>query len=103
MKKFIISILLFVSVPAISGEIDMLKDCKDLAIKLEKYNKNFPRINYSTITPLYTWRASTCETPPKGKGEVTALCDAQTNGGFNIFFWEKKNKNSFEPNFMTCE
>lgn len=80
----------------------MLEDCKKVADKLKKNNRTFPAINHSSITPLYTWRASVCQTPPTGNGDVTALCDARTARGFPVFFREKKNRHSIHQHFMNC-
>ena len=93
----------FVDGHAAGTDRNMIRDCKQVAEKLEKQNRKFPTINDSSITPLYTWRASVCETPPSGKGDVTALCDAQTVRGSHVFFWEKKNNHFSERNFLVCQ
>ena len=96
-------LLFFVYGHAADIDRNMIRDCKQVAEKLGKQNRKFPTINNSSITPLYTWRASVCETPPTGKGDVTALCDAQTVSGSPVFFWEKKNNHFFERNFLACQ
>ena len=95
-------LIFFVHGHAAGPDRNMVRDCKQVAEKLEKQNRKFPTINDSSITPLYTWRASVCETPPTGKGDVTALCDAQTVSGLHVFFWEKNNHFS-ERNFLVCQ
>ena len=96
-------LIFFIYGHAADVDRNMIRDCKHVAEKLEKQNRKFPTINNSSITPLYTWRASVCETPPTGKGDVTALCDAQTVSGSPVFFWEKKNNHFFERNFLACQ
>ncbi len=95
-------LIFFIYGHAADVDRNMIRDCKHVAEKLEKQNRKFPMINDSSITPLYTWRASVCETPPSGKGVVTALCDAQTANGTHVFFWEKKSDHSFMRDFLTC-
>ena len=95
-------LLFFVYGHAADFDRNMIRNCKSVAEKLEKQNSKFPTINDASITPLYTWRASVCETPPSGKGVVTALCDAQTANGTHVFFWEKKSNHSFMRDFLTC-
>lgn len=105
LKLFTLSagLFFFVHVHAVDFDMKMIRDCQQLAETLEKQNTEFPEIKDSSITPLYTWRASVCETPPSGKGDVTALCDAQTVSGSSVFFWKKKNNHFFERNFLVCQ
>ena len=96
-------LLFFVYGHAADFDRNMIRNCKSVAEKLEKQNSKFPTINDASITPLYTWRASVCETPPSGKGDVTALCDAQTGSGSHVFFWEKISNHFSERNFLLCQ
>jgi hypothetical protein len=81
-------------VPSNDIELEALNECKQLAVKIfseRSVNKDFPQ-NISNVEYMFTWHAGCAERPPTGKGNVTALCQAQAtkNGQPNhIFYWQK--------------
>ncbi len=108
MKSRIILLFLFfvASFSANADDFDpeMLKNCQDLAILLNKSSK--VNININELTPLFTWRASCAEKPPTGQGNVMALCEGtsvRSNGTAELlFFWSKTNKGKLTTGYYPC-
>jgi hypothetical protein len=60
----------------------------------------------SEFEELLTWRASCAEEPPKGSGNVEALCHAtaRTSNGSSrmVFFWERRDGANVQSGFEFC-
>lgn len=85
-------------------EREMNQQCVNLAKKMQAANA-LPKVKLETVTGMATWRRSACDLdsfPDKSKGEVQALCDAQTDGGM-VFFWEKKQGKKLKNGFVRCQ
>lgn len=89
-------------------EREGVEQCTKLAARMfsSKSKPNMPR-KASNFAALVTWRASCAEKPPKGPGNVTALCeaDAQTQSGEKkrVFFWEKSENGKKHTGYYWCE
>ncbi len=89
--------------------------CTQLALKMfstaspDKHKSGAlgkPR-NVTNIESFVTWRAACAEKPPKGPGNVTALCqaDAMTPTGQQekVFYWEKVSGKTLHTGYYWCE
>lgn len=63
--------------------------------------------NVTNIEYLVTWRAACAEKPPKGPGNVTALCQGeattQTGQRKQVFYWEKISGTTLHTGYYWCD
>lgn len=74
-------------------------ECTKTAFTIAHAGLPFPKIKTNTVEELFTWRASVCEQPPTGPGDVLSLCQAETKDGRSVFYWKKKQS----AGFITCQ
>lgn len=78
-------------------------DCPELAQAFAKTYFAFPALKTDTIERLVTWRASCSAKPPKGDGNVSALCQADLPEGGQVFYWIKTGVNAESSGYQICD
>lgn len=62
-------------------------------------------IRQDGMTSMFSWHAACAERPPRGPGNVTALCEGKrtaAKGGGKIFFWQKSDHGKLSNGYFNC-
>ena len=97
----LLSLVLATTAGAARAENDL--DCPALAQAYAKTYFAFPELKADTIERLVTWRASCAAKPPKGDGNVRALCQADLPEGGQVFYWIKTGVNAESGGYEICD
>lgn len=93
--------LIALAVLALAPAAHAAENCGDLSAAMHLLDASFPEVASGSEIQLVTWRASCAENPPAGAGNVSMLCEAETDGK-PVFFWVKDAGDHQTVGYASC-